>query len=245
MKKCVVFLALVLLLLSISCTKKNREMTILTENYPPLSYAENGVVTGFGAEVVAAIQKELKTNSTPVLLKWDEAYQRALSEPNVLIFTIEKTPEREGKFNFIGPLGANTTYFYALAESKIDLADLEAAKQVTSIATTTNWFSEQLLMEKGFTNLYSKADPVETLKMLTSKEADLAIFTDISFPQLCQVAGVSPSAFKPVLEVLQSEYYIAISKSTDPKDVLQWEKAFVKLSADGTLASLKNKWFPQ
>jgi hypothetical protein len=57
MKKCIVFLALVLLLLSISCTKKNREMTILTENYPPLSYAENGVVTGVGAEGLPQFSK--------------------------------------------------------------------------------------------------------------------------------------------------------------------------------------------
>lgn len=245
MKTCAYVVSLVVFCLTLACSKQNRDMTILTENYPPLSYAENGVVTGYGAEVVAAIQNELKTSSTPVLLKWEEAYKRALSEPNVVIFTIEKTPEREGKFNFIGPLGANTTYIYALAENDLSLADIEAAKQVKTIATTTNWFSEQMLIDKGFTNLSSTPDPVETLKKLISKEADLAIFTDVTFPQLCQVAGVSPTTFKPMLELIQSEYYIAISKSTDPKDVRQWERAFDKLKEDGTLASLKKKWFSQ
>jgi len=43
---------------------------------------------------------------------------------------MEKTPEREGKFHFIGPLGENVSSFYALRESDISVPDLEAAKKL-------------------------------------------------------------------------------------------------------------------
>jgi len=233
----------ILAILCVSCTRKNVKMTILTENYPPLSYAENGVVTGYGAEVVAAIQKELNTDAVPVVLPWDEAYNRALAEPNVVLFTMEKTADREGKFNFIGPLGANTSYFYSLASNPTMLTDLEAAGKVKAITTTTNWFTEQFLKDKGFGNLISKPDPLENLKLLVNKEADLGVFTDVTFPQLCKEAGIPPDSLKPVLELMKSEYYIAISKATDPKVVKTWEKAFAKIQANGTLKELKNKWF--
>jgi polar amino acid transport system substrate-binding protein len=244
MRKSVIMILVILAIICLSCTRKSGEMTILTENYPPLSYEENGVVTGYGADVVAALQQELNTDITPTLLPWDKAYTRALNEPNVVLFTIEKTPEREAKFNFIGPLGANTAYFYALAENPLELADLDAASRVKAIATTTNWFTEQYLVAQGFNNLISKTDPIDNLKMLVSTEADLGVFTDLTFPQICKEAGIAPETLKPVLHLMQSEYYIAISKATDPKIVRLWEAAFAKLQADGTLANLKGKWFP-
>lgn len=243
--KFIAYLLMVLVaVFSIACAKKSPEMTILTENYPPLSYEENGVVTGYGTEVVAALQAELGSEAKPVVLPWDEAYNRALSEPNVVLFTMEKTAEREDKFYFIGPLGANISSLYALKDSPLVLADLEAAAKVKAIATTTNWFTEQFLKSKGFSNLISKPDPIDNLKMLVNKEADLGVFTDVTYPQLCKEAGISPDTLKPVLELMQSEYYIAISKTTDPKIVQKWETAFAKIQSNGILENLKDKWFP-
>ncbi len=245
MKKTMLTLLAILALFCVSCTRKNVEMTILTENYPPLSFIENGVVTGYGADVVAAIQTELKTKAVPQILAWDDAYTRALTEPNVVLFTLEKTEERADKFFFLGPLGANTSYFYSLAANPLVLPDLEAAGKVKSISTTTNWFTEQFLKQKGFTNLSSKPDPLDNMKSVINKEAELGVFTDVTYPQLCKEAGVSPDTLKPVLELMKSEYYIAISKATDPKIVKEWETAFAKIKDNGSLENLRNKWFAQ
>lgn len=156
---------------------------------------------------------------------------------------MEKTPEREDKFNFIGPLGANIAYFYALASNPIELPDIEAAKAVPAIATTTNWFTEQALKEQGFTNLQSRTDPIDNLRMLVNKEADLAVFTDVTFPGLCEEAGVAADSLRPVLQLMQTEYYIAISKATAPEIVKQWEEAFATIRDNGTLETIRKKWF--
>lgn len=243
MKQALILILAVFALMAVSCTQKNVEMTILTENYPPLSYLENGSVTGYGADVVAALQKELKSNAEIQVLAWDEAYNRALTQPNIVLFTMEKTPEREDKFYFIGPLGDNTAYFYALAASPIVLENIEAASSVKAIGTTTNWFTEQFLKEQGFGNLQSKADPIESLKMLANQEVDLGVFTDVTFPLLCREAGIAPETLRPVLQLMQSQYYIAISKASAPKIVKQWEKAFADLQNSGNLDQIKNKWF--
>ncbi len=244
MKKLLALLIPVLVLSFFSCAKKEAPLTILTENYPPLSFMENGMITGYGADVVAAIQKNLKTDFVPQLISWNTAYARALTEPNVVLFTMEKTPEREGKFHFIGPLGENVSSFYALRESDISVPDLEAAKKVKAIATTNSWFTEQYLKNQGFTNLVSKPDPKDDIRMLTDKVADLSVFTDVTYPQIAKDAGIDPAALKPVLELMKTEYYIAISKQTDPKTVGRWREAFAKLQRDGSLKAIKDKWFP-
>jgi len=80
MKKLNCLLILFITLLALSCIRKDNELTILTEHYPPLSYVEDGVAKGYGADIVAAIQKELNTDVTSQLLDWDQAYQKALNE---------------------------------------------------------------------------------------------------------------------------------------------------------------------
>ncbi len=245
MKKFNFLLVLVVSLVALSCARKETEMTILTENYPPLSYVEDGVVSGYGAEIVAAIQEELNTDVTPQLMDWEKAYQRALNEKNIVLFTMERTPEREELFHFIGPLGENTAFFYARADSEIELQDLAAAREVSSIATTKDWFTEQHLIEQGFTNLVSSVDPVQTLHMVMNEEAELGVFTDITFPELVLSAGYEPTDLVPVLSLMSSHYYIAISRGTDSSIVEKWENAFAALQNDGTVAAIHDKWFPR
>lgn len=241
--KLFLLLILFLSLLAISCAPKGAELTILTENYPPLSYIEDGEVTGYGADVVAAIQKKLRTDVKPLLIDWDRAYERALNEENIVLFTMEKTPEREELFYFIGPLGKNSAFLYARADAQIQINELEEAKKVSAIATTRNWFTEQYLMERGFTNLLREADPINTLHMLMNRSAELGVFTDVTFPELVRAAGYRLEELRPVFEMMSSEYYIAISKSTDQKIVEKWEKAFAALQKDGTIDGIFGKWF--
>jgi polar amino acid transport system substrate-binding protein len=238
----VITIATVLLVLG-ACSKAPQKIQILTENYPPLSFEQNGEITGFGSDVVNAIQAELGTKHAIRIMDWDDAYATALRESNVILFTMDKTPEREDKFHFIGPLGSNVASFYANRDNMTVPVDIEQAKSYSSIATTTDWFTEQYLKEEGFENLSSNADPLQAVKLLADQKADLAVFTDVTLPELCKEAGVDIDSFTPVLELLSTDYYIAISKTTDVKTVEDWQKAFATIKERGELAKLHSKWF--
>ncbi len=241
MKRTILFVCVILLLVA-ACAKKEARLTLLTEEYPPLTFMGQNGVSGFGVEVVREIQKVLKTDYQPVLTDWDTAYQRAVKEPNIVIFTMEKTPERDSLFHWIGPLGEHVTNLYAPAESPLQLNTVADAKALKSIGTVKNWFSEQFLVKQGFTNLSSSNKPAECIKQLMDKSLDVAVFTDLTFGRIAEEAGFSPTAAKPVLELLRTEYYIAISKGTDQKIVDQWKNAFQSLETSGSLNNLRNKW---
>lgn len=241
MKKAMIILS-VITVLSGLLWAETPKLRILTENYPPLSYIENGVITGYGADVVNAIQKQLGTEYPMELHVWDKAYDVALNEPNVLLFTMERTGEREKLFQFVGPLGANTAWFYVPYGSKLELKDLDAARKLKSIATTTNWFTEQELIRQEFKNLVSVADPIETIHMLLKGKADAGVYTDITLPQLAKEAGIAPKELKPLLELMRSEYYLAFSAKTDPDTVKAWAEAFQKLQESGELKTIKARW---
>jgi len=241
MKKIMLILSVLILMSGLLCAQ-GYKLRVLTENYPPLSYIEEGVITGYGADVVTAIQKQLGTAFPMELHVWEEAYEIASNEENILLFTMEKTTEREKLFQFVGPLGSNTAWFYVPYGSKLELMDLDGARKLKAIATTSNWFTEQELIKLEFKNLVSVADPIETIKMVLAGKADAAVYTDLTLPQLAKEAGIAPKELKPVLELMSSEYYLAFSAKTAPEIVEAWSEAFHKLQESGELKTIKAHW---
>lgn len=242
MNRIYVLIMLGLTLLSASCARKNAPLMIFTEEYPPISFAVGDSISGYGTDVVRAIQAKLGSRDKITLTKWSEAYDKALNEANVVLFSMEQTPARMELFNWIGPLGENTSSFYVRSDSKLELKTPDEAKDMKAIATTSSWFSEQFLLEKGFSNLKSSSSPVDNVKQVMEGKADATILTDLTAPEIIRTAGYAPSDMKPVLEMMTTKYYIVISKQTDPKVLERWEKAFMELSGDGSLAKIKEKW---
>ncbi|MDZ4120924.1 MAG: transporter substrate-binding domain-containing protein, partial [Candidatus Cloacimonadaceae bacterium] len=183
------------------------------------------------------------TKDAITITNWNEAYELALNEENIVLFSMEKTPQREELFHWIGPLGDHTTSFYVRSDSDLELADIEAAKSLRGIATTKAWFTEQFLRERGFNNLVSTDLPADNILMVINGKAQATILTDLTAKDIIQAAGHSPEELKPILDVMKTEFYIAISKKTDIKLVKKWENAFLELSAEGSLARIKDTWF--
>ena len=222
-------------------------LILLTEDYPPITYRdENGKISGLAAEVLEEIMNRQGMSYRGLqLLKWDEAYDRAVRTPNTVLFSTERTPEREKLFDWVGPIGSNKTYFYAPKNSKLKIDNLDQAKKVGQIATCSSWFTEQYLKDQGFTNLQSFADPRENIKKLAKEEVDLSVFTDMTFPRLAQQAGYSPEDLKPLYQLMETQFYIAVSKGTDPNLAVRWQAAFEQIKADGTLARIYQKYVPE
>ena len=137
---------------------------MMTEEYPPVTFMKDGKVTGFVTDMVREIIARQGIPDNIRLTSWDEAYKVALSNPNVVLFSAERTEKREKLFQWVGPVGKNSAIFYAKKGSGIRMNSLEDAKKIAAIATTTNWFTEQYLKSKGFTNLVSSPLPATNVQ---------------------------------------------------------------------------------
>ena len=217
---------------------------IFTEDYPPLTFEENGQITGFGTEVVREILTRLDIPDNIRMSSWENGYHLCLINPNFVLFTMKRTPLREKLFNWIGPIGTNRTIFYAKKGSKIKINSMEDAKKVGKIATCSAWFSEQDLKDAGFTNLVSSPDPTKNVRQLFEGEVDLSIFTDITIPEIAKQAGYSIDDLEPVYTVSTGDFYIAISMGTPENIIDEWQQVFYEIYDDGTLGKLYQKWLP-
>ena len=220
--------------------------TFLTEEYPPVTFVgEDGEVSGFVTDIVRELMKRNDISGELLVVPWSIGYDIALNLPNVLLFSMDRTESRESLFEWIGPVGKNTAYLYGRIDSNLLLpADISKAKEIPSIATTTDWWTEQLLKELGFTNLISSIDPLETARQLMTGKALLGIFTDLTVESIIKNAGYDTRDLKRSLEIQTNYFYIAASTGTDEELVLRLQTALDDMKRDGSFEEILREYVP-
>ncbi len=219
-------------------------INMITEEYPPVTFIKDGKVTGFVTDLVREISARQGIDDNIHLTSWDEAYRLALTNPNVVLFSAERTAERENLFQWVGPVGKNRAVFYAKRDSGIRMNSIDDARKVAAIATTSNWFTEQDLKRRGFTNLVSSPLPTDNVRQLMKGEVELSVFTDITAPQIVKNAGYKMEDLEPVFTLSSTYFYIAMSLGTPPEMVKKWQSILDELKRDGTFEKIYRSYFP-
>jgi len=222
-----------------------QELTIITEEYPPFSFSENGIITGSSAEVVKEILRRLNQPENIRILPWVRGYNLLKTRPNVVLFSTTRTEEREGLFHWIGPLSTVRNGFYIKKGSAISISSLEDAKRVGSIATYKEDAREQMLENWGFSNLDSSKSAASNLKKLMSGRVDLWLFDNLGMPSVAKRVGIDPLDLELVLAIDEVNLYIAISKQTSKEIVKKWKTALHAMKEDGIFYSISKKWLPE
>ena len=224
--------------------KGTSELTMLTEEYPPVTFMKDGKVTGFVTDIVREIITRQGIPDRIRLTSWDEAYNVALNNPNVVLFSAERTEKREKLFQWVGPVGKNSAIFYAKKSSGIKINSLEEARKFSAIATTTNWFTEQYLRSKGFTNLVSSPLATTNVKQLMEGSVQISVFTDITVPEIVKNAGYNMDDLEPVFLVSNTFFYIAMSLGTPVEIVKKWQSVLDGIKTDGTFEKIYRGYIP-
>jgi polar amino acid transport system substrate-binding protein len=219
-----------------------QQLTILTENLPPLNYVENGVLVGPSVEIVRAIQQKIGSTAQIQVYPWARAYKRAEEEENVVLFGMTYTKVRQDKFKWVGPLAIKRDILVAQKASGIDINRLEDAKNVKRIGTLRDDTRGRLLERHGFTNLEPVSDEQMNAKKLALGRIDLWAYKIPGLQTVCDLAGVDHTLFEEVYHLRKIELMIAFSLKTSDAIVKQWQDAFDALVADGTILKIKQKW---
>jgi len=239
--KRLLIMATSLLLVSVQSVL-SEEMSILTENLPPLNYVEEGVLVGPSVDIVREIQKRLGSDEQIEVYPWARAYKMALEEANVVLFSMTYTKDRHDKFKWIGPLATKRDILVAKKGSGIAINTLEDAKKVARIGTLRDDTREILLKSLGFENVESVSDEQKNIRKLILGRIDLWAYKKPGLRTVCDLAGVDYNEVEEVFELRESDLMIAISEKTSDKIVQKWRNAFHEMLNDGTIEAIQEKW---
>ena len=218
------------------------ELTILTENLPPLNYVENGILVGPSVEIVKEIQRRLRSQEQIQVYPWARAYKKALEDENVILFGMTHTKVRQDKFKWVGPLATKRDILVAKKGTGIKIKDLEDAKKVKRIGTLRDDTRGRLLERHGFTNLEPVSDEQLNAKKLALGRIDLWAYKIPGLRTVCDLAGVDYTEFEEVYHLREIDLMLAFSKKTSDSIVQKWRDAFNEMLADGTIMQIRKKW---
>ena len=223
-------------------TAKSENLTILTENLPPLNYMDDGELMGPSVEIVQEIQRRIGSTEQIQVYPWARAYKIAIDGKNIILFGMTQTKQRQELFKWVGPLAVKRDILIARKDANIKISSLDDAKKVMRIGTLRDDTREQLLKREGFENLESVSDEQRNAQKLAMGRIDLWAYKKPGYITVCRLAGVNPNDLQEVYHLRQIEVSIAFSKKTSDTIVARWNQTFQAMVADGTIKHIQDKW---
>ena len=215
-------------------------LQVVTED-SSYSKLRDGKVVGVGSEIVEkTLAKAGVTDYRMALYPWARAYDMAQLEPNVLIYPIIRSTEREPLFKWVGELDHVIPMFYKLRERRdVVVKSLQDAKNY-SVGVVRDDSRQEYLESKGFSKMVVSSNNLDNLRKLLSGQVALVPLPEREAREQCEDLHIAFEDLESVFTIdeLSKGLYVALSLKTPDDTVERITAAFAQLKDDGTLAKV-------
>lgn len=225
-----------------------RRLLGVTENLPPLNYQdEQGVAQGFSVELLQLIAARAGLSLECQVLPWQRAMQVAETDADSVLFSLTRTPERDARFQWVGPIAHRRILVYKLA-SRADLlltrlTELGGAR----IGVVRNSAADSALQAAGLrpqVELELGLDDATNLRKLLAGRMEYIVLLDWAAAWNLRQLQLPYDTLQPVLEQDASKsYWYGLRPDADPAVVKGLQAALDALRRDGRYEKLKQRFF--
>ena len=217
-------------------------LTLLTEEYPPLNYREEGRASGVAIDLLGETLERLGTGQSVddvQFLSWPDAYNRTLGEADTVLFATERLPERESLFKWAGPIYPERAVLYGLRERNITIASAAELPRYR-IAVVRHDAALRKLLDLGVPEsaLRIADDQADLVAWLDAGEVDLFAYGEQPGRWLAVRAGQNPLRLRSAFTLAEYESYFAFNRNTSDETVAQFQAALDRLSVDRDVDNL-------
>lgn len=224
-------------------------LRVVTEELPPYNMTISGKLTGFSTEVVEAVLAQAGLNGAFQSMPWARAYETALHDENVLIYSIARIPQRDLLFKWVGVIAPAEWGLFSTRARDIPLHTLEEARPY-QIATVHGDVGEQYLQSRGFSiglNLQSNNTYEQNYQKLKRGRVDLWMANAVMAKYLARQAGENWSDVMtlayPLTDFGRNEgLHMAFSNQTSDEIVARAREGLEQIKRNGIYEALKKKW---
>ncbi len=221
------------------------KLSFYTEEYPPYNMTQNGELTGIAVDMLTAILERADTETTVSDVKvtpWARGYATAQREPNTVLFSTTRTPQREDKFDWVGPIAA--TKIGVIGKTSVPaidgVGDLADAKTVT----IRDDVAEQLLVKKGLSKdaIHSVASQESIVNLLTRGRVDYWAYETNVARYILKQHDVAADTFETKHVLQEANLYYAFHPDTDPDAIAAFRKAFEAVKGSDTYQAILDRY---
>jgi polar amino acid transport system substrate-binding protein len=221
-------------LLVVSCLScsvaANASLRVVTELSPPHQTLVAGEIAGLSTELVRATLAKAGVTAQIEVYPWARSFRIAQSRPDVLIYNMARTAEREAQFHWIGTVAAYQLGFVALSHrDDIRIKALSDAVGYT-IAVQRDDLAANFLMQNGFSTgqqLVLAADITESWQLLLNGKVDLVVDDAVAFTAMAETLALPYKYLRFVYAIpeLAQHTWLAASLETSPELVKRLQQA--------------------
>lgn len=242
-------LALPAALLPALAPAAGEEPTLLgvTENLPPLNYADDTGAQGFSVELLRAMAAQVGIRLDLQVLPWQRAMQVAETQAHSILFSLTRLPEREAQFQWVGPIAQRRILLYRLA-SRTDLnltqlADLGNAR----IGVVRDSAADRQLQAAGLkpgTQLEHGLDDAANVRKLLAGRMEYVALLDWAAAWNLRQLQLPYATLQPAMELdATRSYFYGLRPDADPALVKRLQQALDTLKRDGRYDRLRQRYF--
>ncbi len=239
-------IALVLPVMMAGCGKDKlpvngdpEKFTYLTEEYPPFNYSGEGSVTGVSVDILENLFSRMNLpvdRSAITISNWAEAYEKALSTPGTMLFSMVKTSARDTLFKWVGPIAPHSEVLISLSGS---------GNQISEVTDLNNYFtgvvegysSIELLMNHGVhrANIVIYRNLRELyLALAGTREVQFISTSELAHKLIIQAMGYPEGDFARPFIIRTDELYYAFNIETADEMIREFQSALGLLKMDKT-----------
>ncbi|MBI4334517.1 MAG: transporter substrate-binding domain-containing protein [Chloroflexi bacterium] len=211
-------------------------LTYLTEEYPPHSSREGGVIRGISVDLLDLIFNNLEpglTREKIQFLTWSEGYQRALNERNSVFFSALRLPERESLFKWAGPVAPETVAVLTLAYRKPRVQSASDLRTLRIGAVKDDWGMD-LLVSAGYDRMKVQIAPNggNLIGWLEAGKIDALAHGEMAARWWMKESCGDPDSIAVAYVLGEAQTYYAFNRDTPDDVVRAFQEALDSLKRD-------------
>lgn len=226
-----------------------QSIRVITEEWPPYNFRENGNPAGLTVEMVEEILKEADIAARFEFMPWDRAYNTALNTPNTLLFTLARDKGREPSFHWLLKVAVREMWFYSLSGRKdIAISHPGDLHRYTIGTGALQDKSTQDLIAAGFADnldtVQSQDSDTTNLRKLLAKRFDLMYANPVAIAYSARKLGISLTEIRAIFPGLSNgpDYWIALSSGSDPILLAKLSAAVRTLEKRGVFTQIRARY---
>ncbi len=222
-------------------------LKIVSLQYPPYQYIEDGIIKGCAYEIIEEVFKRLGYNFDMEIIPWSRALYSLQNGKADAVFTIYKTEEREKYLDFTKEVLINQEIaLFKLKGSRIDFnGDFRSVRE--KVIGTVYSVNYGMKFDKALIDLslqtVDSVDGEANFRNLLFNRVDLLINNVAGANYLIDMLDIHSKVeiIYPVIEAVPS--FLAFSKHHDYSGLkFEYEEELKKLKQDGTYNKILAKY---
>lgn len=220
------------------------ELRVITEDWAPYNYRDQGKVVGFSTEIVHAVMDELGEHYPIEIYPGARGDRMLKTLPNVMHFSLFRTPERENRFKWVGPISKQAVYFYKRKDNPKAYRSIQDIKQAKLITVPHKGLVASRVAALGITNVIKLSEREKQFSLLFSDRAELLVnVSPLGVAHYLKMMGKpADSLVATEVKLVEFPLYIACSKEIPDEVIQRWQKALDKVKASDKYQQIYKKY---